>query len=267
MPTLTLVLTVAGYLASALAFYLPLVRTPSSAQPLGVARRLLVATAVVHAGDVVVRSTSTHSCPVLSAVFALSLAALITTISFLAWAGRSRLLVLGVIVTPISLAMFIASAALSIPPTVSDVSEWFLALHVFANLSAVALFVVAAAAAMAYLFQSGRLKSKRPAAGGAAFPGLSSLETLIQRLLTLGLGLMTLGVISGAVFAERLSPSGVVAIRVVLSYVCWLIVAGMVVGQRFIGHSGRRVAWGAVMVATMAVTVVVLYARSRGGHA
>lgn len=266
MLVLTFVLTVAVYSCSAVAFYVHLVRVRTSSRILSWARWLLIGATILHAGDIAVRSVFTHTCPVLSATFALSLAALIATISFLVWAKRSRLLSLGVIVTPISLAMVVASVSLSGWATVTEVPGWFLALHVLANLSAVALCVLAAAAAIAYLFQSGRLKSKRPALANSMLPGLSSLETLIERSLTLGVGFMTLGVISGAVFAERLSLGGLEAVRISLSYLCWLSVASLVVGQRLVGYSGRKVAWWAVTVAAMAVGVLVLYARSSGGH-
>jgi ABC-type uncharacterized transport system permease subunit len=267
MLEVTLALTVAGYLVSALLFYLALMRSPASASYLGWARRLLEVTSVVQATDIVVRSIVVHACPVQSAAFALSLAALVATAGFLVWAKRGRLLSLGLIVAPLSLGMFVASQVLLRQATAPAVPGWFLSLHVLANLAAVALFVLAAAAAIAYLFQAGRLKSKRPAAAKSAFPGLSSLESLIQRLLAFGLGPMTLGVISGAVFAERLSRGGMELVRITLAYACWLVVASLVAGHRLIGWNGRKMAWGAVTAAAIAVAVVVLYALAAEGHA
>lgn len=263
----TFALTIAGYLTSALVFYLSLVRAPSGANHLVWARRLLLGTIAIHFVDIVGRSFATRACPVQSAAFALSLSASVSALGFLVWAKQGRALSLGVIVAPIALAMFVASHVLLRQETTTDVPGWFLALHVLANLGAVALFVIAAAAAIAYLFQAGRLKSKRPAAVGFAFPGLSSLESVIERSLALGLGPMTIGVVSGAVFAERLSRGGVESLRIALAYACWLGVASLVVGQKLIGWNGRKVAWGAVTVATVALAVVVLYAITTEGHA
>jgi ABC-type uncharacterized transport system permease subunit len=267
MLQVTFALTMAGYLASALVFYSALVRSPVAFSHLMGARRLLIVTTLVHATDIVLRSIVMHACPVMSAAFALSLTALTVSVGFLAWARLGRVLSLGVIVAPIAFGLFVASEVLMRRATTNDVPAWFLALHVLANLAAVALFVIAAAAATIYLLQAGRLKSKRPTLAGFAFPGLSSLETVIGRLLAWGLGLMTLGVISGAVFAERLSHGGIESARVALSYSCWLGAAGLVVGQKLIGWNGRKVAWGAVCVATIAVVVVVLYAVASEGHA
>ena len=112
MLALTFALTIAGYLVSALLFYLALVRSPAAPSNLNWAQRLLLATIVVHLGDIAIRGVTLHACPVLSAAFALSLASLVATFGFLLWARRGRLLSLGVIIAPISLGMFVASQVL-----------------------------------------------------------------------------------------------------------------------------------------------------------
>jgi ABC-type uncharacterized transport system permease subunit len=113
--------------------------------------------------------------------------------------------------------------------------------------------------------QSTRLKSKRATVKNVTFPGLSSLESLSHRLLGVGLGFMTLGVVSGAVFAEHLSHGGIDSLRVSLSYACWLVAAVVVVGQRATGWHGRRVAWGTILSAAFAVALVLIYALTTGG--
>lgn len=267
MLAIPLALTIVGYLVSALVFYIALVRVQVSAAVVQWARRLLTGTLVLHGVDIGARSIATHSCPVMSAAFALSLASWVSVGGFLIWAKRGRLLSLGVVVAPLALGMFVASQALLGQDIDTDVPGWFLALHVLANLSAVALFVLAAAAAAAYLVQSGRLKSRRPVVSKSQLPGLSSLESLIQRSLALALAPMTLGVVSGAVFAERLSNGGMESVRIFLAYACWLVAAGLVIGQRLIGWNGRKLAWGAIAAAALALAVVILYAVSAGGPA
>jgi ABC-type uncharacterized transport system permease subunit len=267
MLQVTFALTLAGYLASSVVFYSALVRAQVAPSLLGVARRLLIGTALLHAMDIALRAVVMHTCPVLSAAFALSLTALAATIGFLLWARQGRMVSLGVIVAPIALGLIVASEVLMRQATANDVPAWLLALHVLANLGAVALFVIAAAGAIIYLLQAGRLKSKRPTIAGFAFPGLSTLEVLIERSLGWGLGLMTLGVVSGAVFAERLAHGGVESARMILAYTCWLGAAGLVVGQKLVGWNGRKVAWGAVVVAVVAVAVVLLYALAAEGRA
>ena len=267
MLELTFGSTIAGYLAAILMFYLALLRSATVTTNLLRARRVLIGALALHAIDIVLRSVVVRACPVQSAAFALSLAALVAAGGFLIWARGGRALSLGILVAPIALGMFVASGVLLHHGVITDVPGWFLALHVLANLSAVALFVIAAAAAILYLFQAGRLKSKRPAVSGFAFPGLSSLETLIARSLTWGLGPMTLGVVSGAVFAERLSQGGADSARIVLAYACWLGGTVLVVGQKLVGWNGRKLARGAIGLAVLAIAVVILYAITTEGPA
>jgi ABC-type uncharacterized transport system permease subunit len=265
MLTITFAVSMVGYLTAALLFYAALVRVRPTTAALPWAQRLLVGTAMAHAADIVTRALILHKCPVLSAAFALSLAAWVTVVGFLVWARSGRLLSLGVIVSPLAMVMMVVSLVLQGHTMATEIPGWFLAIHVLANLSAVALFVLSAAAAFAHLFLSRRLKSKRPALAQVAFPGLSTLEGFIQRTLTIGLGPMTLGVVSGAVFAERLTHGGIESLRIGLAYSSWLLVAGIVVGQRLIGWSGRKLALGALLAAATAIAVVVLYAVMSGG--
>lgn len=270
MPAVTFALTIAGYLGSAVLFYLALVRGSSSTRLLNLARRVLYGTLAIHLTDILVKSFVRRECPVLSAAFAMSLAGLAAAVAFLVWARQTRLLSLGAIVAPIALGMVVASEALLNREVVLLVPGWFLGLHVLMNLFAVALLVLGAAASIAYLVQVGRLKSKRPASALSAFPGLSALESFIQRSLGLGLGAMTLGVVSGAVFAERMAHGGVELARVSLAYLCWLTVAGLLLGQRLFGWNHRKLAWAVVVTAALSITVVVLYGLSSGvvgGHA
>jgi ABC-type uncharacterized transport system permease subunit len=161
--------------------------------------------------------------------------------------------------------MFVASEFLSVGDSRLDIPGWFIAIHVSANVISVGLFVIAAAAAVTYLLQSARLKAKRANVQGRTHLGLSRLETLSHRFLATGVGLMTVGVVSGAVFAERISHGGVATLRVALSYTCWLVAAAVVLGQRVTGWHGRKVAWGAIVAAILAIGVVVLYAMTAEG--
>lgn len=265
MQLVLLILAIAAYSVSSLVFYLMLVRaTAGTFGKPGLARTTLWVAAGLHLADIGYRSAVTATCPVTSAQFGLSLAALIAVVVFLFWARQDRNLALGLIVAPLGCGLFVASSVLEGHEIQSNVPGWFLAVHVTASLLSVGLFVVAAAGALAYLVQSARLKAKRATINRAPFPGLSTLETLSHRCLAWGLGPMTVGVVSGAVFAERLSQGGLESLRIVLSYACWLIAASVVIGQRVTGWHGRRVAWGTVAAAALAVSLVFLYALMSG---
>jgi ABC-type uncharacterized transport system permease subunit len=261
-----LIATLVAYSAAALAFYLRLVRPSASyGTTRGGARLLLVLAAGLHLLDIGHRSAVTRTCPVTSAQFGLSLAALITVLAFLVWARSERAQTLGIVVAPIGLAMFLASEALQSRTIEPEISGWFLAAHVSANLLSVGLLVLAAAGSTAYLVKSTLLKSRRVKVSRFGLPGLDQLEALSRRALNVGLGSMTIGVVSGAVFAQRLSFGGIEGLRVTLSYACWLLTALVVVGHRVLGWHGRRVAWGSIVSALLAVALVLLYALTTGG--
>jgi len=265
MQLAVLILAIVAYSFSTLTFYLTFVHSPANfSSRVRHSRATLIAAVVLHLADIVYRSVVTRTCPVTSAEFGLSLAALVSVVAFLVWARQDKLLALGVIVAPLGLGLFVASSVVESHEITPHVPAWFLAVHVTANLLSVGLFVVAAAGSIAYLLQSSRIKAKRATVGQAPFPGLSSLESLSHRFLGLGLGPMTIGVVSGAVFAERLTHGGMESLRIALSYVCWLVAAAVVLGQRITGWHGRRVAWGTIFAAVLAVGLVLLYAIMNG---
>jgi ABC-type uncharacterized transport system permease subunit len=260
-----LIATLITYSFAVFAFYLRLVRPAAfGGMTRTGARLLLVLAAGIHCLDIGHRSVLTQTCPVASAQFGLSLAALIAVVVFLVWARSERAQSLGIVVAPIGLTMFLASEALQSRTIEPEISSWFLAAHVSANLLSVGLTVLAAAASIAYLVQSARLKSRRVKVSRVGLPGLDQLEAMSRRALSVGLGSMTVGVVSGAVFAQRLSLSGVEGLRVTLSYACWLLIALVVLGHRVLGWHGRRVAWGTVVSALLAVMLMLLYALTTG---
>jgi ABC-type uncharacterized transport system permease subunit len=260
-------LAVAAYFAATLAFYLSVLR-PRTNRPEGLpaARRLLWLAVALQFADIGARSVVTRTCPVSSANFGLGVAALVATLTFLLWAKTEKQLSLGVVLAPVGLTLHVASLAFGRTQLHTRVPSWYLAVHVTCSLIGVGLFVLAAAAAVAYLIQSTRLKAKRASLKTMAFPGLTSLESFGHRCLGIGLGPMTLGVVSGAVFAERLSQSSGGTLRIVLSYACWFTAALVVLGQKVTGWHGRRVAWGTIVAAVLAVGSVLLYALTAGGQ-
>jgi ABC-type uncharacterized transport system permease subunit len=261
------VIVVLAYCLAALAFYLTLVRPKLGGLGSAVwSRRVLIAAAVLHLADITYRSVVSRSCPIASAQFGLSLAALAAIGSFLIWARTDKRLALGVIVAPVGWALYVAAEFFANQYPQQYVPDWFISVHVTANLLSVGLFVVAATSAATYLVRSARLKTKRATIKQRVFPGLSTLESLSHGFFGLGVGLMTLGVVSGAVFASHLNRGGIVTVRIVLSYVCWFVAVAVVVGRRVIGWRGRRVAWGTLVAAVLAVVVVVLYALSTRGE-
>ncbi len=138
-------------------------------------------------------------------------------------------------------------------------SKAWLAVHVTSNVLGVGLFVISAGVAAAYLVQSARLKSKRADTGSRQFPGLLPLERLMRRLLLIGFVPLSLGIVTGAAFANRQDFGGVDAMRTVFAYGVWLLAGVMIFGGRIAGWRGRKIAWGNIIGAAASILVVLLY--------
>ena len=129
-----------------------------------------------------------------------------------------------------------------------------------ANLLGVALFLLAGGAAGLYLFAERRLKQKRPAKGRANLPALDTLDRAVHRFLVLGFPLLTLGVVTGTIWAKRLemgAPEEV--LRIVLGYATWLLIAMVLLLRVAAGWRGRRAAYGTLAGLGCALAVLGLY--------
>jgi cytochrome c-type biogenesis protein CcsB len=118
-------------------------------------------------------------------------------------------------------------------------SNWLL-IHVVTAFLGYAAFALAFAGAVLYLLQE-----RRPRAG---LPGLPQLDRLIYRGTVLGFLLLTLGILTGAVWAEAAwgrywswDP------KETWSLITWLIYAALLHARLLKGWQGRRIAWLAVI--------------------
>jgi len=133
-------------------------------------------------------------------------------------------------------------------------SAW-LPVHVTLAFLGDALFVVAAGVSVAYLLYETRLKAKRPMASrGEAVPSLEKLDRINYRLLGWGFVMLSLAIVSGALWAEATwghfwswEP------QESWSLVTWLLYAGLLESRIRIGWRGRRAAALTLVVFTVLV--------------
>lgn len=203
-------------------------------------------------------------------------------LSFLAWlvvgiflvAGRGgRLSAIGIVVGPLAAALaaggvaFFADSA----PIPTELRSPWLPVHVTLAFLGNAVFGVAFAASIVYLFQESRLKSRRGAWLLKRLPSLEQLDQLNHRCLIWGFPLLSLGIISGGVWAANTWGnfwSG--EAREVLSLVTWLVYAGLLQFRLTGGLRGRRAATltvvGFALVVVSYVSISVLNLPGRHGH-
>lgn len=224
----------------------------------GYAVTLLAAGAVFHAFDLVALGILAGNIPVATFAQSLSFLAWITALASIVLIVRSGIAAIGAYVAPsVMIAVGAASlmmrgGTLTLPDTLRS---YWLPIHVTLALAGEALFVIAASVSLVYLVNESRLKAKRPltrsAEGG---PSLEKLDRINYRLLGWGLVMLSLAMITGAIWAEATwgrfwswEP------RELWSLVTWILYAALLESRVAIGWRGRRAATLTIVFFTVLV--------------
>jgi ABC-type uncharacterized transport system permease subunit len=233
----------------------PPARSPSRHAPL-----LLGLGALGHAGYVTLASFVAHVCPIHSVHFMLSVASLLAIAVYLVARLRFPIDAIGMLIGPLGLAFLLGTFFLGKPGPVTRLSPFFIAAHVMANLLGIALFLLAGAAAALYLVQEKRLKRKRSADRLGNLPPLDTLDRAVHRFLIAGFPLLTLGIVTGTFWAQKIemgSPEEIM--RIVFSYATWLLIALVLLLRAAAGWRGRRAAYGTIAGLACAAAVLIVY--------
>jgi ABC-type uncharacterized transport system permease subunit len=222
---------------------------------------LLAFGALGHAAYVIMASFVAHVCPIYSVHFILSVASLFATSAYLVLRRRFHIDALGLLVGPLGLAFLLGTYFLGKPAPEPKLSPVFIAMHVLSNLLGVALFLLAGGAAALYLVQERRLKGKKGLASRIHnLPPLDALDHAEHRFLIAGFPLLTLGIISGTFWAQKIevgSPDDVM--RTIFGYATWLLIAGVLLLRAAAGWRGRRAAYGTIAGLVCAAMVLLIY--------
>jgi len=174
-----------------------------------------------------------------------------SAVSFMAWVGtlaflllllRARLAGLVVLVAPMAfLGVFFASLRLpSAAPGSADASGSVPHAHVLLASAGLSLLGLAGLAGVLFLLEHRRLKRKRSLSGGPGLPSLEALDRANALALAVGFPLLTLGVITGALWVHSVEGSpwpG--SLHETLSLLAWGVYV-VLVAQRFGAHQGAR---------------------------
>src|SRR5262249_23199913 len=133
-----------------------------------------------------------------------SLLGLLIVIVYLAAQRGRSVAALGIVVAPLAFALTLAAdlvyeGAHPVPPALH--SMW-LPIHVVLAILGDAVFAVAFSASLLYLFQERRLKSHKVRGWMRQLPSLETLDRLNYTCLVWGLILLTLGIVSGIIWAH-----------------------------------------------------------------
>jgi len=215
-----------------------------------IARWLLLSGFGVHCATLVVRFLQTDYTPVANLHESVSFFAWCIVGIFLLFDLRYRLTVLAAFVCPLALVLMLVGSIVprgmrSLNPALNS---WWFPVHVTFAFLGNAVFAVAFVAGIMYLLQERMLKSKKFSGLYYRLPSLETLDSINYRCLTIGFPLMTLGIISGAVWAESAwgtywswDPKEAWAL------ITWFLYAALLHGRLTVGWRGRRAAIFAII--------------------
>jgi ABC-type uncharacterized transport system permease subunit len=250
-----------GYSAAITLFLVDLARRTGSRVATRWAPPLLSVGAFMHGAHVTTVSLLTRTCPVGSVHFTLSLSGLMAVVGYLLMRKRRSLHAMGAVVAPTALAFMVTAEFVGTAQPVGEVNRSLLTFHVTANLLGLALLLLAGAAGALYIVHERQLKDKRIGRTSSRLPPLDLLDAALHRLLLIGFPLLTIGLVTGAVFMSRgAHATGAETVRAVLAYATWLLLALVLVLRRVAGWRGRKAAYGAIAGTLCILLVVALYA-------
>ncbi|HET7300023.1 MAG TPA: cytochrome c biogenesis protein CcsA [Oleiagrimonas sp.] len=145
---------------------------------------------------------------------------------------------LGVIVFPLA-ALLLALDVFVAPPTTPHPLDWQISLHVAIALLAYSVLSIGAVLAILLALQERALRSHRPARLVRSLPPLTQTEALLFRLIGAGFVLLTLTLLTGALFVHNVLAQHLTHI-IVLSVIAWIIFGILLLGRWRYGWRGAR---------------------------
>jgi cytochrome c-type biogenesis protein CcsB len=246
--TLLFNLTMLVYLLATVLYLVAMVgRRPL---PGRIGRWVLVVGVLLHAGSFAVRHAAAGGAPVTSLHESLSFFAWCLVLLFLLLDLRFRLSVMGAFASPLALLLMIGSALSPdvIVPLDPMLRTWLFPVHITFAFLGNAAFALSFGAGVMYLIQDRMLKSKRFTGIYRMLPSLDTLDKVNYTCLSFGFPLMTLGIISGAFWANTVwgtywswDPKETWAL------ITWFLYAGLLHGRMTIGWRGRKAAIFAII--------------------
>jgi cytochrome c-type biogenesis protein CcsB len=234
-------LTLALYGCSTLLYLIYLIRTKPD---LGLwANRLALGGFATHLLSTIHRYSSSGHLPITNMHESLSFFSLVIVGAYLLIERKYKVAILGPFVIPIALILLIISSAF--PMAITELnpalkSNWLWTHTIMAFIS-YAMFTIAFGAAVVYLIQQYFLKKKRLGQLFQKLPSLNTLDDISYRCLTIGFPLLTVAIITGAIWAEKAwgtywswDP------KETWSLITWFIFAALLHSRLTTGWRGKR---------------------------
>ena len=236
------------YAVGAVGYLIYIIRSESAVHR--IAYGFLAAGFLCHTIGLFLLATHIRQMPVTTLSQTFSLFAWAIVGSYLAFQLKFNVRILGTFVSPLAVVFMLLSSA--IPSQIIPASKLFkslwLTIHVATMFLGNAIFALAFCAGIMYLLQERQIKTKSFGILYRRLPSLEVLDSLNYICVTFGFPLITVGLISGFVYAGAVwrsywhwDP------KEILSVVTWLIYAVLLHERLAVGWRGRRAAIMAII--------------------
>jgi cytochrome c-type biogenesis protein CcsB len=210
-----------------------------------VGRMFLLVGTILHAAGFVARYFAAGYTPITNLFESLSFFAMAIVVVFRVVELRYNLRILGSFIAPLAFVFSIFAAFLpgEVARLAPALNSYWLPVHVILLFVGDAVFAIAFGAGIMYLLQEKEVKKKRMGAIFKRLPSLDVLDDINYRCLTIGFPLLTLGIITGSIWAEYAwgsywswDP------KETWSLITWLLYAALLHGRLTVGWRGRKAA-------------------------
>lgn len=206
---------------------------------------ILVAGFVCHTLFLAFRYAAIGTAPVLDLKSALHFFAWCVILVYLILHARFRLMVLGSFVAPFATCLMLLSSALPwvTGPVKPIYKSLYLTIHVGTVFIGNGLLAIAFLAGIMYVLQEHQIKKKRLGPVYSRLPSLATLDHINAISITYGFIFLTLGMISGSVYAQvALGTYWQWDPKEVWALISWLLYAALIHQRLAAGWQGKRAA-------------------------
>ncbi len=217
-----------------------------------VATVLLVLAAFAHTFVIGMETMRVGHVPFASATSAISTFVWLLALAYLYVELTTSERAMGVFILPLLVALQAIpafSATIDEPRSAILESAWF-NVHIPSLLFAYASFALAGVLGITYVLQFKEIKAKDLGFFYERLPSLNVLDEMNLRAVKIGWLFLTVGLITGGIWASQLQPSAdagssmsIADPKIFVAVLCWAVYSFELYAQRAIGWRGRRAAW------------------------
>lgn len=216
------------------------------------ASTLLIVAALAHTFVIGMQTMQAGHVPAAGATSAISTFVWLLALSYLYLELTTGERAMGVFIVPLMVALQTIPVINPIPEQRSVVLEsaWF-GLHVSSLLFAYASFALACVLGITYVLLFKEIKAKDLGFFYVRLPSLHVLDEMNVRAVKIGWLFLTIGLVSGGVWASQLQTSADPRVnamsfgdpKIFVAVLCWAVYSFELYAQKAIGWRGRRAAW------------------------